>query len=186
MTLDNVLEEITKKAKDDAKALKEQGMNEAKQILKKAKENAAEIEKSVTDETSKTTEAMEKREIASTKLNCKRIELDAKKVIIDEVFESLKERVSKLDEKTKKRIYDKMIKKAAAEMDIKYIYVNQKDAILAKSITSNIEIKDAGIAGGIIFENKDKNVRIDCTFDSVLEDVKEECLKDITKILFNI
>jgi len=184
MTLDNVIDEIISKAESDAKALKDEGMREAKEILKKAKDNTLEVEKTASGDAKKMAEAMERKELASAKLVCKRIELDAKKEVIDEVFDSLKEKISKVDERTKKRIYEKILKNTATEMDVKYAYVNPKDRSLVKSISKGIEIKDADIIGGMIFENEVQNVRIDCTFDSVLEDVKEECLKDVSKILF--
>ncbi len=186
MTLDKVIDEIISKAESDAKALKEEGMREAKEILKKAKDNALEIEKTACSDAKKIAEAMERKEIASAKLACKRIELDAKKEVIDKVFDLLKEKISKIDERTKKRIYEKILKSASSEMDIKYAYANTKDRTVVKSISKSkgIEIRDANIIGGIIFENEEQNVRIDCTFASVLEDVKEECLKDVSKILF--
>ena len=184
MTLDNVIDEIICKAENDAKALKDEGTREAKEILKKAKDNALEVEKAASDDAKKMAEAMERKELASAKLVCKRIELDAKKEIIDKVFDSLKEKISKVDERTKKKIYEKILKSASSEMDVKYAYANPKDKPVVKSISKGIEIKDAEIIGGMIFENEEQNVRIDCTFDSVLEDVKEECLKDVSKILF--
>lgn len=184
MTLDKVIDEITSKAESDAKALKDGGIREAKEILKKAKDNALDAEKTACDDAKKIAEAMERKEIASAKLACKRIELDAKKEVIGKVFDSLKEKVSKVDERTKKRIYEKILKSASSEMDVKYAYANPRDRSVVKSISKGVEIIDANIIGGIIFENEEQNVRIDCTFDSVLEEVKEECLKDVSKILF--
>ncbi|MFH1127019.1 MAG: V-type ATP synthase subunit E family protein, partial [archaeon] len=121
---------------------------------------------------------------ASTKLHSKRIELDAKKEITDKVFESLVMKVAKLDDKTKKKIYENMIKKATTEIDAKYAYVNPKDATLLKSITKGIDVKEENIVGGVIFEDKEGNVRVDYTFDSVLEELKDEYLKEVSEILF--
>lgn len=184
MTLDKVIDEIISKTEIDAKALKEDGMREAKEILKKAKDNALDVEKTACEDAKKIAEAMERKEIASAKLACKRIELDAKKEVTDRVFDSLKEKVSKIDERMKKRIYEKILKNASSEMDIIYAYANPRDRPVVKSVSKGIEIIDTDIIGGMIFENGEQNVRIDCTFDSVLEDVKEECLKDVSKILF--
>ncbi len=185
MTLDNVVDEIISKAKEDATALKKEGKSEAIYILKKAKANASEIEDNAVDYAKGMIETMEKKELASAKLQCKRIELDSRKDIIDKVFDKLREKVMMLDDKTKKKIYEKMIKKAVLEMaDAKYAYVNSKDTGLVKSIASGLEIKEADILGGVIVEDKDQNVRIDGTFESVLEDVRDESLKDISKVLF--
>ncbi len=184
MTLDKVVDEIIDKAKADANALKKEGKNEATSILKKAKANASEIEDNATDYAKGVIEAMEKKELASAKLQCKRIELDSRKEIIDKVFDKLRQKVMVLDDKTKKKIYEKMIKKAVREMDAKYIYINPKDKSLVKSISSGLEIKEAAILGGVIIEDKGQNVRIDCTFESVLEDVRNESLKDVSKVLF--
>ncbi len=184
MTLDKVVDEIISKAREDANALKKEGKSEAITILKKAKSNASEIEDNATDYAKGVIEAMEKKELASAKLQCKRIELDSRKDIIDKVFDKLRQKVMMLDDKTKKKIYEKMIKKAVSEMDARYVYVNAKDTGLVKSIASGLEIKEANILGGVIVEDKNQNVRIDCTFESVLEDVRDESLKDISKVLF--
>lgn len=185
MTLEKVVDEIIDKAKEDALALKKEGKSETVSILKKAKADASLVEKNAVGEAEAVIEAMEKKEIASTKLRCKRIELDAKKEVIDMVFGGLKEKVLEFDDKTKKKIYGKMIKKAMDEIaDARCVYVNAKDRSLVKSIAGGLEVKEAGICGGVIVENKEGNVRIDCTFDSVLEDVSDEYLKDVSKILF--
>ncbi len=184
MTLDKVVDEIINKAKEDAKALKKEGNSEATSILKKAKSNASEIEADAIDYAKGVIEAMEKKELASAKLQCKRIELDSKKEIIDKVFDKLRQKVMMLDDKTKKNIYEKMIKKAANEMPARYVYANAKDKTLVKSVASGLEVKEAPILGGVIVEDKDQNVRIDCTFESVLEEVRNESLKDVSKVLF--
>ena len=185
MTLDKVVDEIIDKAKEDANALKKEGKVEAVPILKKAKANASEIEDNAMDYAKGIIEAMEKKELASAKLQCKRIELDSRKEIIDTVFDKLQEKVMMLDDKTRKNIYEKMIKKAVSEMaDARYVYANAKDKSIVKPVAAGLEVKEADIPGGVIVEDKDQNVRIDCTFDSMLEDVRDESLKDVSKVLF--
>ena len=185
MTLDKVVDEIICTAKADASALKKEGKVEAVSILKKAKANASEIEEDATDYAKGVIEAMEKKELASAKLQCKRIELDSRKEIIDKVFDKLREKVMMLDDKTKKNIYEKMIKNAVCELsDARYVYANAKDRSIVKSVAAGLEVKEADILGGVIVEDKDQNVRIDCTFESVLDDVRDESLKDISKVLF--
>lgn len=184
MTLDDVVDEVIRKSNEDAKSIKKEGKDEALEILKKAKSKAMKIEKKILDDASIVIEAMNKKETASTKLQAKRVELDAKKEVIDKVFDSMNERVQKLDEKTKNKIYDKMIKRAVYEMDVKYVYVNKNDINLIKSISKDFVVKEAEILGGIIIENKEQNVRIDNTFDSILEETRDDCLKEVSEILF--
>ncbi len=184
MTLDKVMDEIISKAKADANTLKKEGKVEAITILKKAKANASEIEDDAVAYAKGVIEAMEKKELASAKLQCKRIDLDSRKDVIDKVFDKLREKVMMLDDKTKKNIYEKMIKKAVSEMDGRYVYANAKDKSLVKSVAAGLEVKEEDILGGVIVEDNDQNVRIDCTFESVLEDVRDEYLKDVSKVLF--
>lgn len=185
MSLDKTMDEIIKNAKKDASLVKKEGYDEAVSILKIAKANALKTEKNAISKTEDLAESMEKREFASAKLQCKRIELDAKKKVIDKVFVSVNEKVSELDSTVKKRIYENLLKKIADEMDIGCIFVNQKDSAITRSIApKGVELKESNISGGMIVENKDKDIRIDATFDNLLEQVRDESLKSVSQILF--
>ena len=185
MGLDKTMDEIIKNAKKDASLVKKEGYDEAVSILKTAKANASETEKCAVSRAEDLVESIEKKELSSVKLQCKRIELDAKKKIIDKVFVSVEEKVSKLDLTAKKRIYDDLLKRLTDEMDIGCIFVNPKDSAIIRSIApKTIEIEESDISGGMIVENKSKNIRIDATFDNLLEQVREDSLKTVSQILF--
>ncbi|MEK6876839.1 MAG: V-type ATP synthase subunit E family protein, partial [Nanoarchaeota archaeon] len=60
------------------------------------------------------------------------------------------------------------------------VYCNKNDAKLVKGFKA----ESSDITGGLIAENADGTVRVDYSFDTMLQNVKENELQKISKILF--
>ena len=89
----------------------------------------------------------------------------------------------------KEKLYQSLLKKAEKEIDVYAVYVNKSDFDVVKSIAKSIlknkeSIKEEEILGGIIAENKDGTIRVDYSFDSLLEEFRQKSLADISEKLF--
>ena len=74
----------------------------------------------------------------------------------------------------------KLLEKAKNDIEVEKIYCNKKDLKLLKEF--NAEAMD--MTGGLIAENKDGTVRVDYSFDTMLQTIKENELQSINKVLF--
>ena len=63
-------------------------------------------------------------------------------------------------------------------------YSNEKDAKHVMKMTDLTYMGEINCIGGLVIENDDGTVRMDYTYDRILEDVSEQSLKHISDILF--
>ena len=180
MGLEAVKEEIIRNAKEQEKALIEEARKGTARIIKEAEDKIQKIKKRSSEETEKAIEAIKKQELASAELENKKRLLDAKKQLIEKVFTEVNKRLERLDKKKREIYIKKLLEKSKNEIEIGHIYCNKRDLEFLKN--SNAEAID--IIGGLITENKEKTVRINYSFEAILENIKENELQNINKILF--
>ncbi|MCK4550734.1 MAG: hypothetical protein KAT91_02165 [Candidatus Aenigmarchaeota archaeon] len=184
MSLKNVSKEILVAAEKNAQSIEDEGRSEAKAILQEAKKKTDEILLKSKRETEDAIGALERKETASAKIISKKPLLDAKKDIIEETYETVEKRVFSLDDKTRKPLVESLLKQSLNELsDTATVYVNKKDALFVKKATK-IKVIEQDMLGGVIVENTDKTIRINNSFETLLESVKKETLKDTAEILF--
>ncbi len=181
MTLEEVKKELLRKAKEDAQKIIKEAQEERKKIFEKIDEKIAKKKELIDQEIKNIKEVLEKKEISSTELNAQKALLEEKKKIIDDVFTKVREKLINQNKDERKRIIEKLINKANEEIKVEKVYCNEKDK---NFLPSNKYIK-SDIIGGIIAENKDESIRVDYNYDVMLNNVKEEKLAEISKILFS-
>lgn len=180
MTLEEVKKELLRKAREDAQKIIREGEREKKNIFEKINEKVKKRKEIIDKDTRDLKETLEKKEIATTELNAAKALLEEKKKKIDEVFNKVKEKLASQSKSERKQIIDKLLKKSSEEIDIARIYCNENDKSF---INSNKYIK-SDISGGLIAENNDKSIRVDYSYEVLLNTIKEEKLSEISKILF--
>lgn len=181
MALDKVADEIIESAMKEADALLAEAKRAAAEIAHAAEEQVRLQEREAGEHTQKVADALSRKELASAKLEVKRLQLDARKAVLDEVYSRLTEKIASLDEKEKAKIYKPLLSKA--EFEPGAIYANAKDAALVKKLT-DVPVKKADILGGLLLENKDRTIRLDHSFDTALEALKEDSLREVSRRLF--
>jgi len=180
MGLEAVKEEILNSAKEQSNSMVAEARKEADRIMKEAERKIEEMKEKSEAETKKAIEAIKRQELASAELENKKMFLEAKKQVIDGVFSEAKKRLESLEDKKREVHIKKLLEKIKHDIDAAYIYCNKKDAKFLK----NLETESIGIIGGLIAENKEKNIRVDYSFETMLQIIKENELQSINKILF--
>ncbi len=180
MTLEEVKKQLLRKARYYAKKIIREREIEKKKIFDKVNEKVGKKKEIIEKDIRDLKETLEKKEISSTELNAAKALLGEKKKQIDEVFEKVKEKLLNQGKSEKKNIIDKLLKKSSEEVEVARIYCNEKD----KSLVNSGKYVKADILGGLIAENNDKTIRVDYSYDVLLNTIKEEKLSEISKILF--
>lgn len=185
MGLEKVAQEITEEAEKNALKVTEAGQKEAEKILLEAKEKARELEKKISLESEKKAHYLRSVELSSFELELNRRLLLAKKKALEEIFAMAEKEIENLDKKKRHEIVMELCKKALKELpDAKYVYSSPHDK---KSISSIKALSFAGSIesiGGIIMENPDKTIRVNYTFEEILEKAREENLHETAKRVF--
>ena len=180
MGLENVREEVISKARKQASAMVAEAKKEADAIVSAAEEKALARRKIILDETEKELADQKAREMASAELDVTKMLLEAKKRIIEAVFQDAMDSVSKTPPQKRKEHINAIVSRAKKEIEIHRLLCNEKDI---KHI-SGFRVQPLDIAGGVIAENKDGTIRIDYSYEAQLEKIREGTLKDVAKILF--
>ena len=172
-----VIETVTKEADEKLKV----SYNEAEEIVEKAKTESTEQTQKAKEETEALLKELRSIAELSAKFEVKKLELVAKKDIINNVFTKAEDRIKKLDADTSKRLVEKLLVDAKKELDVAHVICNEKTKKLIPA-TYNVEAQD--MLGGLIAENADRTLRIDNRFETILEDVRKEALNIIAKEIF--
>lgn len=180
MGLEKVKEEILDKANKTAEKIKRSANKEAEDIKKRSEEEISELKSGLKKELKKIENTIKKKELASSELEIKKMLLQEKKNAIEKVFSEAEKKLEGLDSKKREIHIIKLLSKVKDEVDVKYIFCNKKD----KEFVKGYKIEDSDILGGIIAENEERNVRVDYSYDTLLEGMKEKHLQDLGKILF--
>jgi len=180
MGLEKVKDEILNNANREASRIKEEANNEVKKAMDDSEQRVNSYRNKANEDAKSIIESMKTKEKASAELELKKLNLDAKKALIEKVFVNAKNKICKLDENKRKEMIKKLLEKSIKELEIKSVYCNKIDA----KFIQGFDVKVENILGGIIAENDDGSVRVNYSYDSLLQSVRENSLKDVAKILF--
>ena len=180
MGLEAVKEEIIRSAKEQEASMLAEARKEAARLIREAEKKIEEMKAKMDIETKRRLDAIKKQEMASADMESRKMLLEAKKEIIESVFTEVRKSLASLDDRKKESYIRRLMEKARHDIEPVYFYSNKNDAKFLKGVNS----RPADIVGGILAENKDMTIRVDYSFESMLEIIKENELQSINKILF--
>lgn len=178
--LENLKEELVKKAKSQSVTLIGAAKAEALKIIKDAEAKIEAYKKKSDEEAKQAIDSIKKKEIAAAELEAKKMRLEAKKKLIEESIESAKSKIEGMSDSKRAGVINALCKKASKDIDVATVYCNKKDSKFIKSV--DLIVQD--MIGGIIAEDKDGTIRVDYSFNTILESIKENNLREIAAILF--
>ena len=179
MSLEDVKEEIVRKAKQESEKIKKESDKERTVILDDARSKAEKITQEAIIGIEAELKAMQKRGDAARDLELKKSLLTEKKRLIDETIARVKGLLMDMPDADRKKILEKLIRKARSEIDADKIFCAQRDCVLIDGAR-----EDASISGGIRVESKGGETMIDLSFDTLLDEYKEKNIEDISRMLF--
>lgn len=182
MGLEDVVNDILEQARSEYSAINAEADEEAAALISKAQSSADEIKQTRMAEVDALIERMHKQEISSARLEMKRAALNAKKDILDSVNQSAWDTIASMPAKKNASLLEALIDKYGSSGT--RVYSNEKDAKHVMKMTDLTYMGEIDCIGGLVIENDDGTVRMDYTYDRILEDVSEQSLKHISDILF--
>jgi len=117
-----------------------------------------------------------------------RAELDAKKIVLaaqEGVLRDVRERVkARLAASSNPEALKKLLTKHAAEWKTGRVYANARDAPTVRGIVGGSFASTIECLGGVVLESADGTQRLDVTFDSILNDLWDDVLKEVAQTLW--
>ncbi|KAF1077220.1 V-type ATP synthase subunit E family protein [Methanogenium sp. MK-MG] len=191
MALDAVVGEIRDKGIRESEAIKSEAKTEVSAILAEAREQVIAIKMAAEEEANRQRGYIMAQEVAAANLSVKRETLNARKDVLDEVFDRVVADIAALPDEFHRKAVRELCKSAAKELGEGVFYCNERDVHSVEDALSSLKTLSgfslAGtkdITGGIIAESADGALQLDCSYSTFISEVWESGLKDASDILF--
>jgi len=191
MSLDTVVEDIRNEARERAKEIRSEGDARADEIISEAESDADGIIAEQERETEQTIAQEREQKLSSAKLEAKQKRLEARRDVLQDVRSSVEDRLAGLEGDDREELTRELLDAASEEFedgDTVRVYGKPEDDELLTDVVSDYgNYEYAGeydCLGGVVVESDQSRLRVNNTFDSVLESVWEDNLQDISKRLF--
>ncbi|PSP94027.1 V-type ATP synthase subunit E [Halobacteriales archaeon QS_4_62_28] len=191
MSLDTVVEDIRDEARARAEEISSDADERADEIVAEAEADAEEIRAERQAAVEREIEQEREQKLSSAKLEAKQERLEARRDILEGVREQVEEEISNIEGDKREELTRTLLEAAAREFDddtTVEVYGRAEDAALLESILE--EYDDYELAGeyeclgGVVVDSDSSRISVNNTFDSVLDEVWENNLRDISSRLF--
>jgi V/A-type H+-transporting ATPase subunit E len=190
MSLDTVVEDIRDEARARAEEIREEAQTEADEIVAEAEADAEEIREERLAEAEATIEQEREQRVSSAKLEAKQERLEARQSVLSEVRDAVEAELADLDADTREDLTRELLDAAAVEFDDDAdvtVHGRADDEELLTDLAEEYGFEYGGeraCLGGVVVQSEASRVRVNNTFDSVLEDVWEDELREVSDRLF--
>ncbi len=191
MSLDTVVEDIKAQARARAEEIRAEADEEADEIVAAAENDATEIREDELAQADRTVAQEREQRISSAKLEAKQARLDARRNVLQSVREDIEAEIAGLAGEQREELTRALLEDAATEFESAgsvRVFGRADDEELIDSLLADYDgFEYAGefdCLGGVVVESDESRVRVKNTFDSILEDVWEDNLREISNRLF--
>ena len=191
MSLDTVVEDIRDEARARAEEIRDDAEERAEEIIFEAETDAQSIRDEREVEVEREIDQEREQKLSSAKLQAKQARLSARRDVLEDVHDDVEQAVADLEGDRREKLTHELFSAAADEFDdgsALSVHGRAEDQALIEDILTDYD--DATFAGtteclgGVVVESENSRVRVNNTFDSVLESVWEDNLKTISDRLF--
>lgn len=184
MSLNKVVKDILRRGEEKKREIIKLGEKERDEQVRLAEKRIAEDRTKAEKRTEALITQMEQQELSSAEIESKKTLLAAQRQVMEDLEEQALSELAALPQDKRKKMYAKLVAKAKKELGECYVYSNKADKALLQlpAGMGNGGVLDC--AGGLVFESKDRSVRLDYRFESMLEEVWNKKMREIYSRLF--
>jgi V/A-type H+-transporting ATPase subunit E len=184
MSLEKVVEDILRRGEESKQEIVRQGERERGEHVSQADDVIAEHKEVATRRADSQISQMEQQELSSAELESKKALLSAQRQVMDEIKSQVLTEISNYPEDKRRTMYARLMEKAKKELGECYVYSNASDKQLLRPIPGITIGGTVDCRGGLVFESKDRAIRLDYRFESMLEDAWNKKIQEIYSSLF--
>ena len=156
---------------------------QAAEILRDAVAKLAEYRAVAAQKYEEVSQRMAQQELAGARFEAKKLVLNTRKELIDAVFADVAEQLAALPDRNREELLGKLLAIAETEIAVHTVHVNARDAgVMSKR--KGLFVKPTNIIGGLIAETADGTMRVDLSFDQMLQQLRDQELAPIARELF--
>ncbi|GAB7010039.1 V-type ATP synthase subunit E [Halorubrum trueperi] len=191
MSLDTVVEDVRDEARARAEEIREAAESEADEIVAEAEADAERIREERLAEVDREIEQEREQTLSSAKLEAKQERLSARRDVLQDVYDDVESTIESLDGDRRRDLTETLLDATLAEFDDDAdvaVYTRAADVDLVEDLVAdrNADVDgEIDCLGGVVAESDTSRVRVNNTFDSILESVWDDELKNISERLFD-
>ena len=191
MSLDTVVEDVRDEARARAEEIREAAESEADEIVAEAETDAERIREERLAEVDRQIDQEREQALSSAKLEAKQERLGARRDVLEDVRDDVEAAIADLDDDRRRELTETLLDATLAEFDDDEdvaVYTRAEDVELLEELVADRNAAVDGeidCLGGVVAESDTSRVRVNNTFDSVLESVWDDELKSISERLFD-
>ncbi|MFT4946495.1 MAG: V/A-type H+-transporting ATPase subunit E, partial [Natronomonas sp.] len=186
-----VVEDIREQARARADEIRDEADAEAEEIVAEAESDAEEIREEILADAERTIEQEREQKLSSAKLEAKQARLEARREVLQSVRDDIEQEVAELSGDQREKLTAALLDATAEEFDDAssvQVYGRADDRELLEDLLEEYDgYEYAGeydCLGGVVAESDESRVRVKNTFDSILDEVWENNLREISDRLF--
>ena len=182
MGLDEVAGEILAAGRAAADAVIKEAESEAARLTAEARERARLIREEKLEQAEKRARQLRVQELAAAELEGKRARLVMEREMLEAAAEQARAMMAALPKEQDERLLSEILAKYSAPGY--RVFAAKKNEPFLRAMPSVEYGGNINRLGGILFESRDGSVRMDYTYDSMLRDMVERSMKEISRLLF--
>lgn len=184
MGLEVVVNEIIQEGRKEADRMEREGLQEAKAILEEARSKAEGILDQRKDAADKEAQRIEQQETSRAEFEAKRRVLTAKRALWERLKKETLSTLEGLDDDRRRTYLEKLLEQARKDIPEGIVHVRKQDEGLLGN-TRGFDVQgDLEAIGGLVVEDPQGTVSLDLRFETLLEDLWSQVLKEESKRLF--
>jgi len=184
MSLNKVVEDILRRGGEKETEIIRLGESERDEQLSLADKRIAENRARAEKRNAANIEQMDRQEVSSAELEAKKTALSAQRQVMDELRARVLAELSNYPAEKRKKLYSKLMARARKELGECYVYSSRGDQAILQLPSGMTNGGAIECAGGLVFESKDRAVRLDFRFETMLDDVWNMRMQEIYGELF--
>lgn len=191
MSLESVADDIREQARAEAEEILAAADEEAEAIVAEASGDADEIVETRQREVERQIAQEREQGLSSANLEAKQLRLRARRDALDEVRAAVESRIEALDEQERADLTAPLLAAALEEFDADEALVVHGSADDEELLADLIDDDDrlslgdpVDRLGGVVLEGTTTKVRVDNSFDAILDDVWDDNLRTVSDRLF--
>lgn len=189
MGLETVVEDIKQEAREQAEEIRREAEQEREKILEEAREQAEEIREQAEQETTSEIESRREQALSSAKLEARKMKSRERKDVLEELRGDVEDTLRDLSD-GRRELTEALFRAAVEELgaDGGVVYSAEGDEGVVRELAEAESGYTYGgnedMLGGVVVEAEDGDVRIDNTFESLLDRVWQDRLREVSDRLF--
>lgn len=191
MSLETVVEDIRDEARARAEDLRAEGERRAEEIIAEAEQDAEELLEARESQVDQQIDQQREQALSSAKLEAKQQRLEARRDALETVHDQLESEIVAIDGERRVELTRSLVEAAATEFendDTVQVFGRADDEVLLRDLLAEYDgwsyAGEYDCLGGVVVESDASRVRVNNTFDSVLGQVWDDELKQISERLF--